>query len=124
VRISYYPDGFGPVEPGRGQLFLSYQDAHDSKSFAKNELRVSQSSDLGLIVSATLMVTPDLGATTLSLLLPAVSLPPGIGSSAPITAVSILTFHRTPLFPIGVSQRETFTVTDLTGSAAFGPVAL
>ena len=123
VSVSYYPDGFGPPIEGRGSLRLVYQDVHQSKSFYDNDVRTVTVPDLGTVVSVTLVMTVDTGSTTFSLLVPDVDLPEG-QSSVFIDTEGITTVHRIFVALIGHPQSETYSVTELCGTAAVGPLPL
>jgi hypothetical protein len=117
LTISYFPQGAGPASP-QGRTTLTYQDAHQSKSFPSSEVRTVPVADLGTIVSVTLINTVDTGYTSFSLLVPQVNLPPG--GSAAVKTEGITTVHRAFVALIGHAQAETYTVKALSGTAADG----
>lgn len=119
ISVSYYPDGYGPPVEGRGSLRFVYQDAHRSQSFFDGEVRSVAVADLGAVVSVTLVMTVDTGRTTFSLLVPDVQLP-AQDSSVSIRTEGITTVHRAFVALIGHPQSETYTVTQLDGTAVFG----
>lgn len=119
ISVSYYPDGFGPPIAERGSLRFVYQDAHLSQSFFDGEVRSVAVADLGAVVSVTLVMTVDTGRTTFSLLVPDVQLPTQ-DSSVSINTEGITTVHREFVALIGHPQSETYTVTQLDGTAVFG----
>lgn len=119
IAVSYVPLGFGPVTPS-GEGRFTYQDAHRSLNFNGNAIRVVDVPDLGTIVSVTIVPTVDVGDTTFSLLVPQVMLPQHVGASAFIKTKGITTVHRILAGAIGVAQRETYTVNQLSGTAALG----
>jgi hypothetical protein len=123
--VSYYPDGFGPPVADRGRLLFVYQDEHRSESFFSdgNEVRTVKADDLGMVVSVTIAETIDTGSTTFSLLIPAVELPEQ-QLSVFIRTEGITTVHRVFVGLLGHPQAETYTVTELDGTAAFGPLPL
>jgi hypothetical protein len=123
TSVSYYPDGFGPLIEGRGSLRLVYQDVHQSMSFYDNDVRTVSVPDLGTVVSVTLVMTIDTGSTTFSLLVPDVDLPEG-QNSVFIDTEGITTVHRIFVALIGHPQSETYSVTELCGTAAVGPLPL
>lgn len=123
VSVSYYPDGFGPAVEDRGRLILVYQDAHRSQSFYGDQVRTVKVDDLGMVVSVTLVESVDTGGTTFSLLVPDVELPEQ-QTSVFIRTEGITTVHRVFVALIGHPQSETYTVTALNGTAAFGPLPL
>jgi len=125
ISVSYYPEGSGPPAEGRGRLIFVYQDAHRSESFFSdgNDVRTVKVDDLGTMVSVTIVESIDTGSTTFSLLVPDVELPDG-QSSVFICTEGITTVHRVFVALIGHPQAETYAVTKLDGTAAFGPLPL
>jgi hypothetical protein len=99
-----------------GQPTLTYQDLHQSKSFHGNEIRTVES-DLGMQVSVTLRITPDVGSTTFSLLIPRMRISPT--SIAPVHTYGITTVHSMPFAPPQAvqGQLDTYSVTSLHGTA-------
>jgi hypothetical protein len=125
ISVSYYPEGFGPPVEGRGSLIFTYQDAHRSESFFSDgtDVRTVKVDDLGMVVSVTIVESIDTGSTTFSLLIPDVDLPDG-QSSVFIRTEGITTVHRVFVGLIGHPQAETYAVTKLEGTAAFGLLPL
>jgi hypothetical protein len=123
ISVAYYPDGFGPILEGRGPLHLVYQDAFRSLAFYGDEVRTVGVSDLGTVVSVTIVQTVDTGYTSFSLLVPDVDLPTD-QSSVFIQTEGITTVHRIFVAAIGHPQSETYTVTSLNGTATVGPLPL
>jgi len=125
ISVSYYPEGFGPPVEGRGSLIFVYQDAHRSESFYSDgtNVRTVKVDDVGMVVSVTIVESIDTGGTTFSLLVPDVELPDG-QSSVFICTEGITTVHRVFVALIGHPQAETYAVTKLDGTAAFGPLPL
>jgi len=121
LTVSYFPDGRGPIGPA-GAIHLVYQHAGQSpQSFTADQVRTVQVEDVGTLVSVTLEQTVDLGSTTFTLVLPNVTLATGEGASVHIETEAITTIHRTFLAPsFGPSQRESYTVTRLGGTATRG----
>jgi hypothetical protein len=117
LRVSYFPHGFGPVS-NAGPIILSYQDAHRSRAFHRDDVSVVDVTGLGTVVSVTLVAQNDAGSTTFALIVPRVELR---GThSAPIHTSAITAIHKGFIRPMG--QDETYTVTDLRGTAATGPL--
>jgi len=87
VNITYSASGID----GRPQL--SYAAGERSYVFRGEEIRVA-STELGHQVSVTLEATPDLEATSLTLLVPPVNLD---GSESRVRTLAILTRHRTSI---------------------------
>lgn len=125
ISVSYYPEGFGPPVEGRGSLIFVYQDAHRSESFYSDgaNVRTVKVDDVGTVVSVTIVESIDTGSTTFSLLVPDVELPDG-QPSVFICTEGITTVHRVFVALIGHPQAETYEVTKLDGTAAFGPLPL
>ena len=121
ISVSYYPDGFGPPIEDRGRLIFVYQDAHRSQAFYSDQVRTVKVDDLGMVVSVTLVQSVDTGSTTFSLLVPDVELPEQ-QTSVFIHIEGITTVHRVFVALIGHPQSETYAVTALNGTAAFGPL--
>ena len=121
ISVSYYPDGFGPPVLDRGRLLFVYQDAHRSQSFYSDEVRTVKVDDLGMVVSVTIVESVDTGSTTFSLFVPDIQLP-AEQTSVSIHTKGITTVHRVFVALIGHPQSETYTVTALGGTAAFGPL--
>ena len=119
ITVSFFPLGFGPVTPG-GVGRFTYQDAHRSLNFTGDAIRKVEVPDVGTIVSVTIVPTIDVGDTTFSLLVPQVMLPQHTGASAFIKSEGITTVHKILAGAIGIAQRETYTVTQLTGTAVLG----
>ena len=99
-----------------GKPRFTYQNGFNPPAvFAGDQIRRVENPDLGTIVSVTIHPTIDTGSTTLSLLIPRISLL-SAQEIAPITAEAIITVHRIPLIPTG-SQLDTYTACRLHGTA-------
>jgi hypothetical protein len=99
----------------QGEPLLMYQDAHRSLRFRGDDIR-SVEAEIGELVSVTLATTPDLGSTTFTLLLPAVSL--ATADSAPVDTDGVTTIHRTSIAPSLLhGQTEIYQVCRLIGTA-------
>ncbi len=99
-----------------GKPSFVYHDASHSLVFKGDQIRTVES-EIGTLVSVTIRVTVDLGATSFTLLVPAVNLPPA--GQAPITTIGITTIHRTFLSPpLGEAQTELYSVARVTGTAS------
>jgi hypothetical protein len=118
ISVSYSPEGWGPPILDKGPLILAYHDGNQSEAFYHDGVQTTEVPTLGTIVSVTLGAEVPFGSTTFSLLIPTVLLPEG-EHSVPVSTDAITTFHW--VFP-PVPQREVYTVTELTGTAAFGPM--
>jgi hypothetical protein len=110
IHVTYSPSG------SDGKPTLSYQDSHQSKSFKGNEIR-SVECDVGMLISVTLRATPDVGSTSLSVLIPRIRISPL--SIAQVHSDCITTHHSTPFAPPQAvqGQLDTYMVTSLHGTA-------
>lgn len=100
-----------------GKPHLTYQDAHQSKSFRGDEIRVVEC-DLGTLVSVTLRMTVDMGSTSFSLLIPRMQITQG--TTAAVHTYCITTLHRFSIAPqLDQGQLDTYTVVNLQGTAQF-----
>ena len=119
IDVTFLPVGAG------GVAHFSYQDAHRSMQFAGEQIRTVEVGDLGTIVSVTLVLTPDSGSSTFSVLLPHVNLENQRGSSVSVSTDGITTHHRFSLIPqLLRGQLERYHVTPLHGSASLAIIAL
>jgi hypothetical protein len=114
IRVTYYPTGEGPLTVD-GPVKLIYQDHHRTLTFRAHDVAVADVPSLGSLVTVVLQLTPDLGSTTATLVVPAVVL--GGAQSAAVHTLLITTMHASTLTGLGDPQRDTYTVTHLTGSA-------
>lgn len=111
LHVSYTTTGID------GQPHFTYQDTHRTLSFRGNQIRVIADTDVGTLVSVTLLMTVDSGSTTFTVLIPRVNM---VGEqSVPIKTDGITTIHRFSIIPaLNIGQRDTYTVTHLSGSAS------
>ena len=107
------------VAVGLGAFF--YQDAFQTLTFAQDQLRVV-TSEIGTLLTVTLRITPDLGSTSFTLVVPTVS-GQGLEAPIPIQTLGVTTLHRLFLGR-GPSQEQTelYTVTALAGTARYIPL--
>jgi hypothetical protein len=98
-----------------GPVKLVYQDHHRTLTFRAHDVTVADVPTLGTLVTVVLHMTPDLGSTTATLVVPTVVL--GGAQSAPVHTLLITTMHASTLTGLGDPQRDTYTVTHLAGSA-------
>jgi hypothetical protein len=110
LHVTYSPSGID------GKPSLIYQDSHQSKSFKGNEIRTVEC-DLGILVSVTLRTTPDVGSTSLSLVIPRMRISPT--SVAAVHTECITTVHSMPFVrpELVQGQLDTYSVTNLHGTA-------
>jgi len=98
-----------------GKPSMSYQDAHQSKSFRGDEIRAVEC-DLGTLVSVTLRMTPDVGSTSLSLFVPRIRI--AQGGTAQIHTECVTTLHSMPFTPqLALGQADTYHVVAVQGTA-------
>jgi len=97
---------------------LTYHDPVRNLSFSGADIRTVAVADIGTIVSITLSITPDVGSTTFSVLIPRVIVS-GPGGSNPVATEGLTTTHSTPFAPQIPGQREKYRVVRLTGTANF-----
>jgi hypothetical protein len=121
IRISYYPDGAGPVTTD-GPIILAYHNARQTLTFRKNGTEVVPVAGLGTCVTVTIRPTADADSTTATLLVPWVVLV--AGQPAPVQTELITTLHHGPDSGFGYPQRDHYTVTSLTGEARQGRLPL
>ena len=113
LHVSYSTGALG------SKAGLVYQDASQTLQFNEQQLR-RFSTDLGELVSVTIRMTVDMGSTTFTLVVPDVQVPGE--QTVPVETLGITTVHRF-LFPTpgSVPQRETYSVTELRGTASATP---
>jgi hypothetical protein len=121
IRISYYPDGVGPVTTD-GPIILAYHDAQQTQTFRKNRTEVVPVAGLGTCVTVTIRPTVDADSTTATLLVPRVAL--AAGQPARVQTELITTLHHGPDSGFGDPQRDHYSVTPLSGEASQGPLPL
>lgn len=121
-RVSYYPDGSGPIIEGRGRLRFTYHDSVGVLSFYGDEVRTVDVPDLDTVASVTIVQTFDTGSTSASLLVPHVVLP----STLPVAINTELITTRHLFFAtaLGHPQRDVYSVRALTGVASAGILPL
>lgn len=98
-----------------GRPTLTYQDAHQGKSFKGDEIRAVEC-DLGTLVSVTLRLAVDTGSTSFSLLVPHMKIAPG--TSAPVHTDAVTTMHRLSVATLLThGQLDTYSTMALQGTA-------
>jgi hypothetical protein len=111
IQITYSTSSFA------GPPLFHYHDATQTREFKGKEIRTVDT-ELGTLVTVTLNLTPDLGSTSFTLLIPHVGL--GLSDSAHIVTDGITTLHRTSIIgPALQGQTDFYTVHRLQGTAAF-----
>jgi hypothetical protein len=99
-----------------GKPQFAYSDGQRVLSFEGDAIRTLQS-ELGLLVSVTILQTVDTGSTSFTLLVPAVDL--GESNQAPVRTEGITTTHHFFINPaLNRGQTERYKVVRLTGTAS------
>lgn len=96
---------------------FTYQDAENNLTFNKDEIRTQQS-ELGTLVSVSLKITVDAGATILTLLLPSINLAGETEQSFETLAIVTQSFGILPREGARLVYED---VLDLQGTARFAP---
>jgi hypothetical protein len=110
IHVTYSTSGFD------GKPHFSYHDAHQNKQFTGDQIRTVQT-EIGTLVTVTLLLLVDAGSTTFTVLIPTVNL--RTSDSAHIATDGIVTLHRTSIIGPLQGQSEFYTVHPLTGTASF-----
>jgi len=110
ISVSYSTTNFG------GRPVLSYHDAFQSKSFVGDQINTVDT-EIGTLVTVTIVLTVDSGSTTFSILIPAVNL--RTSDSAQISTYGITTLHRFSIIGLPQGQTEFYTLHQLSGTASF-----
>jgi hypothetical protein len=96
---------------------LTYQDAHQGKSFRGDEIRALEC-DLGTLVSVTIRMTVDMGSTSFSVFIPRMRIVQG--THAAVHTEGVTTLHHFSIAPqLSHGQLDTYKVTTLHGTAQF-----
>ena len=101
-----------------GQPLLTFQAPHHTKSFQGTEIQTVEDTALGTLVTVTMIVKPDVGNTTFTLLIPRIEVN-SVGTVVPVRTYGITTVHSIPFLAPGTvqGQMDTYTVTPLHGTA-------
>jgi hypothetical protein len=111
IQITYSTSSF------EGPPLFHYQDASQNLQFKGKEIRTIETEG-GTLVAVTLNLTPDLGSTSFTLLVPHVGL--GLSDSAHIETAGITTLHKTSIVgPALQGQTDFYTFHPLQGTASF-----
>jgi hypothetical protein len=116
IRIIYGPEGLPnpPLAPQAGGAQFIYQHGLTRLKFAGNQIRVVPT-DLGRVVSVTILQGIDCCTTTYSLVLPTVQL--CNGQPEPVDTFGVQTGHRFWWGTQECGQDEVYVVTLLRGTA-------
>jgi hypothetical protein len=110
ITVTYLLDGFHNVPT------LSYSDGQQTKEFSGAEIRTLDT-EIGTLVSVTTFITIDTGATSFSVLLPAIELADRAHPQH-FRTVGISTRHKGPdSFPL-TGVRETYEIIHMHGTAS------
>jgi hypothetical protein len=113
LQISYATGDLGSIAG------LVYQDASQTLQFDEQQLR-RISTEFGDLVTVTLRMTVDTGSTTFTLVVPNVEVE--VNQSIQVETLGITTIHRlSPIPAFNRGQRETYSVTNLRGTASAIP---
>jgi hypothetical protein len=113
VQISYWSGHFID-EPNLPQF--TYKDASKNLTFHRDQIR-TEASELGTLVSVTLNMTVDAGATVLTLLLPSINLAGAAEQNFATVAIEAQSFGILPR----KGARLIYNVLQLHGAARFVP---
>ena len=109
LHITYSTSGID------GKPRFQYHDQSQTLQVSGDQIRTLDS-EIGALVTITLRLTPDLGSTSFTLMVPRVNL--GQSREAQITTFWVTTLHRVSIAPqLDRGQIEHYTVTDLFGTA-------
>jgi hypothetical protein len=110
LKITYKTDGF------QGQPTFHYEDGKQTKDFRGSDIRVQQT-EIGQLVTVTLLITVDTGSTSFSVLIPPVVLSSN-SDQEQFHTLGIQTQHKTALVLPPTGPRDTYEVHTLKGIAA------
>jgi hypothetical protein len=116
VQISYSARGPFIDQPGLQPTF-TYQDQEQNLTFSGEQLRIQQS-EICTLVSVSLKISVDAGATILTLLLPTITM--GEMAAQPFETYAIVTQTFGILLRVGA--RQVYNVLQLNGTARFLPI--
>jgi hypothetical protein len=99
-----------------GKPRFQYHDNFQTLQFSGDQIRMLDS-EIGTLVTVTIRLTPDLGSTLFTFLVPQVNL--NQSTQSQITTFGITTLHRFSIAPqLDLGQTEHYTVAGLSGTAA------
>lgn len=111
IHVTYTPAGID------GKPHFTYQDAHQTKSFKGDEVRIVEC-DLGKLISVTLRMTVDTGSTSFSMFIPRMQI--SEGTTAAMQTHGVTTLHRFSVIPqLNHGQLDIYTPTPFHGTAQF-----
>jgi hypothetical protein len=100
-----------------GQPQFHYQDNQRDLTFTGDDIRLLDTDEIGMLVSVTLEVIPDLHTLTLSVLIPQINLKGE--TESPLSTLAILTTHLISIGGPGLVEGplQTYEVVALEGTA-------
>jgi hypothetical protein len=99
-----------------GKPRLSYHDSQRALSFVGDDIEVIDRTPVGTLVTVRLVVVPDLGTTTFTVLIPQINAEPGVATH--VHTEGITTITRQSFAPqLDKGQIQTYTTVRLTGTA-------
>jgi hypothetical protein len=99
-----------------GQPRLSYHDPQRAVSFSGGDIEVVDDTPLGSLVTVRLVVVPDLGTTTFTILIPRINAEPGVVTH--VETEGITTITRQSFAPqLDQGQIQAYTPVRLSGTA-------
>ena len=99
-----------------GKPLFQYHDSSQTLQFSGDQIRTLDS-EIGMLVTVTIRLTPDFGSTSFTLMVPQVNL--GQSSESHVKTFGVTTLHRSSIAPqLDLGQKEHYTVTELSGTAS------
>ena len=108
TQITYSTSGID------GKPHLSFKNAEFNESFAGTDIRTLDS-ELGKLVTVSLVKTVDQGYTSATVLIPSVAL--GGQTSQPLSTLCIISRHIAGIQPGQTGARQTYNSVNLNGTA-------
>jgi hypothetical protein len=118
----YNVDGYGlhitySTSSIDGKPLFQYHDSSQTLPCSGDQIRTLDS-EIGMLVTVTIRLTPDFGSTSFTLLVPQVKLDQS--NETRITTFGVTTLHRLSIAPqLDRGQTEHYTIAELSGTAAF-----
>jgi hypothetical protein len=95
-----------------GKPIFNYTDSEGTHNFTGDEIRTLKT-EIGTMVTVTLLRTIDVGGTDMTLLVPAINI---VGSAQEFKTIAIRTNYAGPIHPI-TKVLQSYEVIDLQGTA-------
>lgn len=109
ISISYYATSIS------GEPLFHYKDSHRDVRRSGTDIRRVET-EIGTLVTVTIQMTVDAGATDFTLLVPRVKMPNT--TKEQVSTWGITTHNRTAFLP-GPAQLQTYAAVNLSGNAQF-----